>query len=359
MAAPDRTDQVFSPVSVRSAHRTILLAHGGGGQMTDQLLQELILPPIANDTLNELLDSAILPLDASCRLALTIDSYVVQPLEFPGGDIGRLAVCGTVNDLAVCGARPLGVALSLILTEGLDCAVLERLMASVARSAEEAGVRIVTGDTKVVGRGQADGLFVTTAGVGLLDPQRCPHPERVQPGDCILINGPVADHGLAVMLARQMPQVHSALESDVAPLNGLIEQLWQALDPRQIHFMRDPTRGGLAAVAADLARQTGLCVLLEEPAIPVRPQTRHAAEMLGLDVLEVANEGKVVLVVAPEAAETALKILRQHPLGTQAAVIGSIHLPAPGTPARAELRTELGGRRILQKPYGEQLPRIC
>ena len=339
--------------SASGAGGHILLAHGGGGQLTDELIAGSILPRLGNVLLNDLLDSAILEADGR-RLAMTIDSYVVQPLKFPGGDIGRLAVSGTVNDLAVCGAQPLALALSLILTEGIDKALVEEILDSVADTAREAGVQIATGDTKVVGHGQADGVFITTAGVGLVRPQVKLHPQQVRAGDAIIINGPIGDHGLAVMLAREMPQVQSVIRSDAAPLNGLIAVLLEGTDG--VVFMRDPTRGGLAGVCADLACRTGLHVVLDEAAIPVRGETRHAAEMLGLDVLEVANEGKVVVVVRSDQVEKALESMCRHPLGAESRVIGRVEQKRDGI---CELTTPLGGRRILQKPYGEQLPRIC
>jgi hydrogenase expression/formation protein HypE len=337
----------------RESH--VMLAHGGGGQLTDELIGRLVLPRLGNDALNELLDSALLDLDNGNRLAMTIDGYVVQPLSFPGGDIGRLAVAGTVNDLAVCGAQPVAIALSLILAEGLEKEVLEDVLDSIQETAAEAGVSVVTGDTKVVGRGHADGMYVTTAGVGTVPPRRPRlHPDQICPGDAILISGTIADHGLAVMLAREMPDVHSALRSDVAPLNGLIAKLLDTVPG--VAFLRDPTRGGLAAVAADLASRSGYRIVLDEPKIPLRRETIHAAEMLGLDPLDVANEGKVVAVVRRESAAAALEVLRAHPLGRDAAIIGSVSEVRDGT---CELCTALGGRRILQKPYGEQLPRIC
>lgn len=338
-----------------SARKNILLAHGGGGQLTDELLQGLVLPRLGNSVLSRMLDSATLDALGEERPALTIDSYVVQPWRFPGGDVGRLAVSGTVNDLAVSGARPLGIALSLILTEGLPTSVVETVLDSVAATAAEANVRIVTGDTKVVGRGQADGVFITTAGLGAVPAGRCLAPELARPGDVLLINGPIADHGLAVMLAREMPEMESVVASDAAPLNGLLLSLMEELGD-DVAFARDATRGGLAGVAADLARDCDLGVALEEETVPVRPATRHAAEMLGLDPLDVANEGKAVVVVRPDVADWALEIMRRHPHGTDAAVIGRIAEEPAG---RCILHTSLGGRRIVQKPYGEQLPRIC
>jgi hydrogenase expression/formation protein HypE len=331
-----------------------MLAHGGGGQLTDELIGSLILPRLGNHVLNDLLDSAVLEDGSGKRLAMTIDSYVVQPLQFPGGDIGRLAVSGTVNDLAVCGAEPAGIALSMILAEGLDKLLLEQVLDSIHQTAKEAGVNIVTGDTKVVGRGQADGMYITTAGVGKMITVRRLHPDQVQPGDVIILSGAIGDHGLAVMLAREMPDVQSVLRSDVAPLNRMIARLLRRVP--HVTFMRDPTRGGLASVAADLASRSGWRIVLDESAIPLHPETLHAAEMLGLDPLEVANEGKVIIVVREPGAQAAIEVLREDPLGREAAIIGRVENVQDGI---CELCTPIGGRRILQKPYGEQLPRIC
>jgi hydrogenase expression/formation protein HypE len=333
--------------------RHIILAHGGGGQLTDELIAHTLLPRLGNDVLGELLDSSIVPGSAG-RIALTIDSYVVRPLSFPGGDIGRLAVSGTVNDLAVCGAEPMGLALSLILAEGLERKVLESVIDSVKATADEAGVKVITGDTKVVGRGQADGVYITTAGVGSVNGKNRLHPDQIRPGDVVIVSGSIADHGLAVMLAREMPEVQSVLWSDVAPLNRMIARLLEKVNG--VVFMRDPTRGGLACVVADIATRTGLHVVLEESRILVRPETRHAADMLGLDPLEVANEGKVVVVTRPEAAEAAIAALKEDEHGQDARIIGRIE---PERDGLCELHTVIGGRRILQKPYGEQLPRIC
>jgi hydrogenase expression/formation protein HypE len=335
--------------------KTIALAHGGGGQLTDELIAQAILPRLGNATLNALLDSAILPASGADRLAMTTDSYVVTPWSFPGADIGRLAVCGTVNDLAVCGATPMGISLALILAEGFARRDLDTVLDSIAAAAQEAGVPVVTGDTKVVGRNQADGIYITTTGVGRIPIGRSLSPKRVQPGDLLVVNGPVGEHGLAVMLAREMPDVQSALKSDAAPLNAMIEDILEQTKGA-VKFMRDPTRSGLAGVAADLAAATGWHVTLTEADIPVRPEARHAAEMLGLDPLEVANEGKVVAVVEADHARRVVKLMHQHPLGREAALIGRVDNIADGL---CELHTDIGGRRILTKPYGELLPRIC
>lgn len=332
----------------------ISLAHGGGGQLTDELISQYVLPRLGNNILTDLLDSAILPpLAAGEKPTLTIDSYVVQPMFFPGGDIGRLCISGTVNDLAVCGARPLGIALSLILTEGLPKNTLEKVMDSIAATAIEAGVKIVTGDTKVVGHGQGDGIYITTAGIGATWGYKL-HPDLIEPGDAIIVSGNIADHGMAVMLARQMPQMQSNITSDVAPLNHMIAKLLQATNA--VVFMRDPTRGGLAGVCADLANRTGRHITLEEDRIPIDPRTQHVADMLGSDPLDVANEGKVVIVVKPGAVSAALAALQADPHGANARVIGQVNESGDGV---CELHTTLGGRRILLKAYGEQLPRIC
>jgi hydrogenase expression/formation protein HypE len=332
----------------------VLLAHGGGGQLTDELLNTHVLPRLGNEILDELLDSADLGRQPG-RLAMTIDSFVVQPWRFPGGDIGRLAIAGTVNDLAVCGAHVAGIALGMIIAEGFPLADLETVMESVAATAREAGVRIVTGDTKVVGHGHADGIYLITAGAGSTPFNRKLGPGRIAPDDVLLCNGPIGEHGLAVMLAREMPDVKSVVKSDVAPLNGLIDVILKE-GANAITFMRDPTRGGVAGLCADLAQRSGCHVVLEESGIVVQPAARHAAEMLGLDPLEIANEGKVIVAVRARAAERVLAAMRSHPLGQQASIIGHVN---GAQDSLCELRTNIGGRRIVQKPYGEQLSRIC
>lgn len=351
-------NNLTAPAPELETRNCVMLAHGGGGQLTDDLVSQRVLPRLGNDILNELLDSAVISSrgpGGAGRLAMTIDSYVVQPWKFPGGDIGRLAVSGTVNDIAVSGAKPLGLALGMILAEGLPLKDLDGILESIAATAKEAGVKVVTGDTKVVGRGQADGIYLVTAGVGRIPTSRRVGPAVVQPGDVLICNGPIGEHGLAVMLAREMPEVKSIVKSDVAPLNGLIEAAFTA-GGRAIHFLRDATRGGLAGLCADLARQANRRIVLEEESILIRPEARHAAEMLGLDPLEIANEGKVVLAVAPRRAQRVLGAIRAHPLGRDATIIGHVDAREDGL---CELHTMIGGRRIVQKPYGEQLPRIC
>lgn len=354
MIAIQKPKPSAAPRSPYRPRPDIVLAHGGGGQLTDELIHSAVMPRLGNDVLGELLDSGILAPTWGDRPALTIDGYVVQPWRFPGGDIGKLAVCGTVNDLAVCGAKPEALALGLILAEGFAKADLDAVLDSIAATAEQAQVRVVTGDTKVVGRGQCDGVYITTAGFGRRRFETRLGAGRVQPGDAILVSGPIGEHGLAVMLAREMPHVQSVLRSDVAPINHLVAHCLGELGDRVV-FMRDPTRSGLAGLCADLAQQSGWHVVLDEPAIPVRPEARHAADMLGLDPLEVANEGKLVMVVRGPSAGAALGAMQAHG-HDEAAIIGRVDAERDGV---CELHTHIGGRRVIQKPYGEQLPRIC
>jgi hydrogenase expression/formation protein HypE len=331
----------------------IVLAHGGGGEMTRRLLEERILPKLKNDLLDPLFDSAVLPAMKG-RLCLTTDAFVVQPLEFPGGDIGRLAVCGTVNDLAVMGARPVALSLALVIEEGLFFEQLDRIVASIESAAREAGVPIATGDTKVVERGRGDGLTITTAGVGELPEGIELEPGRIEAGDGILVSGRIAEHGLSVMAAREELNIDTKIRSDAAPLTDLIATLLDA--GGDVKFVRDPTRGGVAGVLADLVEDTGLGLQVEEERLPLSAVCRHTCELLGLDPLTVANEGKIVAVVDEKDIEKALEALRGHPLGKDAKCVG--RMLAEDLPL-AELVTAIGGRRIVQRPYGEELPRIC
>jgi hydrogenase expression/formation protein HypE len=335
-----------------STNEQIVLAHGGGGELTRRLIHDRFLPLLANPLLNPLSDSALLTV--SGRIAFTTDSFVVQPLEFPGGDIGRLAVCGTVNDLAVAGAVPKALSLAVVMEEGLDLALLDRVVKSIADTATEAGVVIATGDTKVIERRGADGLIITTAGVGELRDNARLGADRLSPGDAVIVTGPIAEHGLAIMSVREGLGFDTQLISDVAPLAGLVEAMYA--DGADIKFMRDPTRGGVAGVLADLAEDSRLTIEVREPSVPISPVARHTAELLGLDPLTVANEGKIVVVVAGEDADRLFQACRNHPLGRHAAVIGRV---VESEPPLVELITEAGGRRIVQRPYGEELPRIC
>ncbi len=334
--------------------KTILLAHGSGGEMSHELVRDLFVSAFDNAKLSEQGDSAILDDLPAGRVALTTDSYVVKPLIFPGGNIGELAVCGTVNDLAVMGARPLYLTAGFILEEGLDYDLLHSIVASMAATARAAGVQIVTGDTKVVDRGAADGMFINTAGVGVIPPGVDLGPHRIQPEDIVLINGTVGDHGMAVMMQREGLAFESALESDTAPLNGLIGDLLEAL-PGKVHWMRDATRGGLATVLNEWSESAGVGIHLTEADIPVREEVRAACEFLGLDPLYVANEGKVVIAIAEDCADRALEVLRRHDLGHNAAMIGRV----TDAHRRVVLETPYGARRIVQMLTGAQLPRIC
>ena len=334
----------------------IQLAHGGGGQLTEELVREVILPSLGGPQVpGRLLDSAVLA-GARGALALTTDAYVVQPLEFPGGDIGKLAVCGTLNDLAVAGAKGLALSLSLVLAEGMELALLRRLLESAGREAQQAGVAVVTGDTKVVERGSLEGMVVTTTGVGEVLPGADLGFDRVREGDRVVLSGPLGEHGIAVLLRRKRLSLSADLVSDCAHIGGLAASLIEELGPA-VRFMRDPTRGGLAATLAELSGGTGRDIEIAEAALPVNPTALVAAEMLGLDLLTVANEGKLVAVVSSEAAAEAVAILRRHPIGSRAAVIGTVC--GVGAPALVEMVTGIGGRRIIQMPYGEELPRIC
>jgi hydrogenase expression/formation protein HypE len=332
----------------------ILLAHGSGGILSHELIRELFARHFANPDLDTRADSAVLGALPGGRLALTTDSYVVQPLFFPGGDIGELAVCGTVNDLAVSGARPLYLTAGFILEEGLPLETLERVVASMAATAKLAGVRIVTGDTKVVERGAADGLFINTAGVGVVPPDLTLSPALLRPGDALLINGTVGDHGMAVMMRREGLSFQAELESDTAPLNGLIAELLEAV-AGGVRCMRDATRGGLATVLNEWA-DWDVGIEVEESAVPIREEVRAISEILGLDPLYAASEGKVVVAVAPGVEEEALAALRAHPLGENAALIGRVTDEHAG---RVALRTPFGARRVLSMLTGAPLPRIC
>jgi hydrogenase expression/formation protein HypE len=331
----------------------VTLAHGAGGKATRALVEGLFLEELGNPLLDELGDSAIVALDGS-RLAFTTDSYVVKPIFFPGGSIGRLAVNGTVNDLSVAGARPLVLSAGFLVEEGFEVSELRRVAADMAAAASEAGVVIATGDTKVVERGKADGVYVNTAGLGLVPEGVSLGPGLVREGDRVLVSGTLGDHGMAVMIARGELELEVDLESDTAPVHELAAALLE-LGPA-VRWLRDPTRGGLATALNELAEQAGLAVALEEAALPLRPAVVGACEILGIDPLYVANEGKLVAIVAPEVAEQAVDALRRHPLGSQAAIVGEVRAEPAGL---VLLDTSLGGSRIVDTLVGDPLPRIC
>jgi len=329
----------------------ILLAHGDGGELMAELIEQVFVARLGTgDPPGD--DAARIEGDG--RLVFTTDGFVVDPIFFPGGDIGKLAVCGTVNDLAAAGARPVALSAGFILEEGLVISELERVVDSMARTAAEAGVRVVCGDTKVVPRGTADGIYVTTSGVGTVPVGVAVSGAGARPGDVVLVSGTVGDHGLAVLSVREGLEFESPIVSDCAPLAGMVAALLEAAPG--VHVLRDPTRGGLATALNEIARQSGVGIEVVESAVPVREAVGTACELLGLDPLYVANEGKMIVVVPEGEAESALAALKAHPLGAESAVIGRVMESAR---SRVTLRTALGTHRILDRQVGEQLPRIC
>jgi hydrogenase expression/formation protein HypE len=337
-----------------SDYPTVQMAHGGGGRLTQQLIAQMFLPSFDNPQLNALHDGAVLPVGGE-RLAFTTDSYVVRPLFFPGGDIGSMAVHGTVNDLAMCGAWPLALSCALILEEGLEMTTLWRVVTSLKTAAAAVGVPVVTGDTKVVDRGKGDGVYINTAGVGLIPAGITIDPRRARPGDVVLVSGALAEHGVAILSVREGLAFESPILSDSAALHDLVRSLLSRLGDR-IHVLRDPTRGGVASALNEIAGQSGVGIRLDEAKLPVPEPVRGACELLGLDPLYVANEGKALAIVARESAEEALDLLRAHPRGRAAAVIGEVVADHPGV---VTLRSGIGGLRIVDMLTGEQLPRIC
>jgi len=361
----------------------ILLAHGSGGKLTHELIREVFFRHLGNPLLNTQDDAAVWTVPATPanhtgrssdresrpmtapRLALTTDSYVVQPIFFPGGDIGKLAVCGTVNDLAMVGARAMYLTAGFILEEGLPLADLERVVASMAGTAQEAGVAIIAGDTKVVDHGSADRIFINTTGVGIVPPGVDISGARATPNDVVILSGPIGMHGLAIMSQREGLRFSFPLQSDCAPLNGLVAAMLESLPERwqdgvpagaEVHCLRDPTRGGVATTLAELAAQSGVGIEIEEGCVPIPEGVRAACELLGLDALYAANEGKLVAIVPPEAEAPVLQAMHRHTYGREAATIGRVTAEHPG---RVVLRTTLGARRVLDMLSGAQLPRIC
>ncbi len=333
----------------------IVMGHGSGGRMSHDLIARLFQTPFANPALAAGDDAGVV--DAlRGRMAISTDSHVVTPLFFPGGDIGRLAVCGTVNDLAMMGATPLYLTAGFILEEGLDVAVLARVVESMRVAAAEAGVQIVAGDTKVVQRGKAEGLYINTAGVGVLPDDRAIGGANAQPGDVVILSGPMGDHGIAVLAARGELGFEADVISDVAPLNHLVAAMLAASNGGSVHVLRDPTRGGVATTLNEIARQSGMGIVLDERALPVRPAVAAACEMLGFDPLYVANEGKLLAVVAPEEAEAVLAAMRATEDGAAATIIGRVQAAPAG---RVLMRTAIGGTRVVDMLAGEILPRIC
>lgn len=331
---------------------TVMMAHGGGKLMR-QMIEQMFVPGFGNEALAQLHDGAVFSVGGA-RLAFTTDSYVVRPYRFPGGDIGSLSVHGTVNDLAMCGAKPLCLSAAFLLEEGLPMAALWGVVQSMQRAAAAASVQVVTGDTKVVDKGKGDGIFINTAGLGVVEPGVAIGPKQIRPGDRILVSGDLGRHGIAIMAVREGLQFETTIESDSAPLWGLVQAL--LVEGVSVHCLRDLTRGGLATALVELAEQARVPIAIEETAIPVREDVRGACEMLGLDPLYVANEGRCVAFVAPRDVDRALAILRAHPLGAQAALIGEVAGPTAGM---VTMKSAIGSTRIVDMLSGEQLPRIC
>jgi hydrogenase expression/formation protein HypE len=333
----------------------ILLSHGNGGRLMHDLISDLFLANFGNKKLSELSDSAVLPVDSS-DIAFTTDSFVIDPLFFPGGNIGKLAVCGTVNDLAVSGAEPLYISVSFIIEEGFPISDLETIVKSLAAEAKKAKVEIVTGDTKVVNKGKCDKLFINTAGIGRIRKEHdmTGRTRNIVPGDVIIINGTIGDHGMAVMNARESFNFKTQLESDCASLNGLVHQI--LTESSSVKFMRDPTRGGVATVLNELTSSGSFGIEIEEQTLPVNKGVNAMCELMGFDPLYIANEGKVVLVSSPEESGRILNIMKENILGKDAAVIGRIVSDHPG---KVVLLTSTGGKRIIDSLTGDQLPRIC
>jgi len=335
-------------------HDTVQLAHGAGGRMMSELIDRIFIPCFSNEILSRMEDQAALPLPSEGRLVFTTDSFVVHPLSFPGGDIGDLAVNGTVNDLAMSGAKALYLSAGFIIEEGLPIADLHAIALSMRRAADLAGVQIVTGDTKVVGRGHGDKVFINTSGIGILPPSLNLSVSSIRPGDRIILSGTLADHGMAIMVKREGLSFNSDIRSDSAALNGLVENMIAC--GAEIHAMRDPTRGGMAASLNEFADRSRVGIKVDQSAVPVREDVRAACEVLGIDPFMVANEGKLLAAVAPDSAELLLHTMRQHPLGREAAIVAEVVDSHPGI---VTLKTALGVERILEMPLGEQLPRIC
>ncbi len=341
------------PVPLPHTER-IVMGHGSGGKMSHDLVARLFVPYFDNPVLRQGDDAGAIRLETGQRLAISTDSHVVKPLFFPGGDIGRLAICGTVNDVAMLGAAPAYLTAGFILEEGLEMDVLERVAASMQAAAQEAGVSIIAGDTKVVERGKADGLYINTTGIGVIPAGREISGAQARPGDVVILSGPIGDHGMAVLAARGELGFEVAVESDVAPLNHLVAAMMDTTST--LHVLRDPTRGGLATTLNEIAMQSGVSITLEEDTIPVRPQVAAVCEVLGFDPLYVANEGKLVAILPAQEAERVLAVMRRTRYGEQAVRIGQVQAESPG---RVLMKTRLGSTRVVDRLAGEMLPRIC
>jgi hydrogenase expression/formation protein HypE len=334
-------------------YKQIVLAHGSGGKLSHQLIEKMVLPQFRNELLEPLHDGAIFLVNGE-RVAFSTDSFVVSPIFFPGGDIGKLAVHGTVNDLAMCGARPLYLSASFILEEGLPMEDFWRVVQSMHSAADEVGIKLVTGDTKVVDRGKADKIFINTSGIGIVPNEANIHPARATAGDSIIMSGPIAVHGIAIMSVREGLEFETEVASDTAPLHELVATM--VAEKIDIHVLRDPTRGGVTSALTEIAQTAKVGMLLNESSIPISEEVKGACEILGLDPLYVANEGKLLAIVATEDADRVLQVLRSHSLGRDAAVIGEVVNEHPGL---IMMKTRVGGTRVVDMLSGEQLPRIC
>lgn len=332
----------------------VTLDHGSGGKIAHRLTADLLLPLFDNPFLSDLHDGAVLPLNDRTRLAFSTDTFTVTPLFFPGSDIGELAINGTVNDVAMCGAKPMFISLALIIEEGLPMADLERILQSISRAANAAGVAVVTGDTKVVPKGAADGLFINTSGIGIIPDNVTIGSTGARPGDKIILSGTMADHGMTILTQREGLTFDSALQSDSAPLNRMVEKILSASD--KVHVLRDPTRGGVGTTLNEIAESSGVGILLQEERLPIRDAVAGVCELLGFDPLYVANEGKLLAFVAAEDADTVLEAIRSDVYGREACLIGDVTDDHPG---RVVMETRIGGHRIVDMLTGEQLPRIC
>ena len=331
----------------------IMLSHGSGGILTNKLIKDIFLKHFDNAFLNVLHDGAILNLIGN-NIAFTTDSYVVNPLFFPGGDIGSLSVNGTVNDLAMCGARPVYISTGFIIEEGFSIAELDKIAASMKNAANIAGVQIVTGDTKVVEHGKGDKIFINTSGIGIIDEDVHISPQNCSVGDNIIINGKIAEHGIAIISSREGFQFESEICSDCSPLNELVEVILNT--SKNVHTLRDPTRGGIAGVLNEIATSANVEIIIDENKIPISQQVNAACEIIGFDPLYIANEGKVIVFVSQDDTEKVLNAMKLHPLGKESSVIGKVTAVQPGL---VKMRTAIGSMRIVDMPYGEQLPRIC
>ena len=352
MEEPIDIDGWSCPIPLRT-HPNIVMGHGGGGKLSAELVEHLFMPAFANQTLESLGDAAVIDVNGA-KLAFSTDSFVVRPLFFPGGNIGELAVYGTVNDIAMAGAQPLYLSSGFIVEEGLSLETLGTIAESMGAAARRAGVTLVTGDTKVVDKGHGDGVYINTSGFGIIPAGVHPAPDRARPGDLVLISGQIGVHGVAIMSVREGLEFGAPVVSDTAPLNGLVTAMLDVWP--DIHVLRDPTRGGVASSLNEIAAQSGVGIVLEESRLPIPPAVAAACDILGMDPLYVANEGKLIAILPASEAEAILETMRRHPLGAEAAIIGQVTDEHPGV---LVTRTAIGGRRVVDMQVGEQLPRIC